>query len=392
VAKKIDDELVKNVLRSHIKQLGFTGKESYGSYEEFSAELDARIEARKIADEATAKDFGLPTRSQIIEVRRNNRRIARKKQIWINTVAVAMSAVLIFSLIGIILYFNIRGDDDEVFNIPEDNLIMTVIDYDTLQEQGFFVPNISSLDNVIIRRADDRVSGTTKLFVIMGDFDGSRMTMRIIFHEIFEPSDMSYFQSGSLIDVGEYTVRVSNTQYNDEYIYRMLFIQDTKTYYIEFTTQNRGEYLLLLNTLFSVTIENKPNPPDGDTVKTEIKIDELPTTTLNFDGLDDMTARRVDHRETENTIMFIIEGYFGDSHMTMRMIVDSEYIPSDASYFGGGNMLQVNDRFVRANITQNGDNYIHRFIFLEDMKWCYVELVSLDSNEYLPFLYDIFQQ
>ena len=247
---KLSDKDVEKILQGYFERTGALGK----PFEEIFAAVEARCQAEKEAKEVAAKDFSFEESGaqsvSVCRTSRYNRRRTTRNKIWISSVATAMSAVLFFSFLGIFLYFHNRDSGLTEVDLPDpDNLLMTASNYETLSGLGVFVPNFSGLNNVIIARGEDKDTGVTKLFRVIGYFYGSRMTMRIVVYDDFVPDDARDFEEGRLIEVEQHFVRVVSAQSGDAFVYRLFSVENKQAYYIVFETRYSGGYLPLLNSL-----------------------------------------------------------------------------------------------------------------------------------------------
>jgi len=89
---------------------------------------------------------------------------------------------------------------------------------------------------------------------------------------------------------------------------------------------------------------------------------------------------------TDETIMFIIEGRFDGSTVTVRIITDESHTITDEAYFLGGNNITVEDELIRVNSILYEGGYFHRaFFVIHDIDY-FVSFRSDDSGAYSAVL------
>jgi len=384
---EIEDQKIKQLLYDHLDRMRGQPR----SFDEVFSEIQERQangeRSAEFADDIVFAGAG----GGAAAVKR--RRPAPRK-LWTSTVAIAMSLILMFTVIGgVFVYLNNR--DSDIYIPTHVELVMVAIDRDTLYRQSsIFIPNLDSLDDVVIARGDHRDTGVTKLFWIDGHFRDSRVAVRIIVYDGFVPTDIADFEGGSPVIVDERTVIV-NTEYNyGLYRYRLSFIIDDIRYFVVLTTYNSGEYIPLLEALLVRYIGANPNPqPEIDLDMTVIGQEELPNNIFipNLSALDNIIVRRGTRKDTGVTVLYEMAGYFGGSRVRIRTITLMGFWPNDMDYFLGGALIDGFGEFWARLFSDDED--IYRIIFSTDEFFVrhFVELDRGISGGYVGFLNAIFE-
>jgi len=371
-----DEELVAKVLRNEYK-----GK----TFDEHLARIKARQQVREAVAESANNVVYAGNGTAVFGG--SGRTSAHRKQIWISSVAIAMCIILLFSLIGGFLYVHFR-EPARFDPILESDLNMVEIDYLTLQQQNIFVPNLSSLTDVIILRGNHRETEETIMFRFEGRLGDSRVTIRIVVHADFMPSDQEYFEDGSYIAVDQRNIWVNSATQEGRHFYWLYFTDNNIRYYVVLTTFRSGEHLALLNEIFQERPATKPpNPPNDYISMYELRASDV--FKLNLDGLNIITVKR--RRESGRVLMYVVEGkgYFGGCHMFLRIMADAGYIPDDIGNFAGKGMreIEVNGQeiivmpFIRYN-----NQYVYRIMFSYDKVLHLIELTTPNNGGYESFL------
>ena len=380
----VDDKVVKEVAKRIYKPV---------TYEEHYA----KFQAEQAAESAT-EVYNTGNGTAVMSSGNGQSFMSRNyKQFFVSMTAIIICLAL---LLGMFMYFHFRERwHDTPPEIPTD-LNMVVIDADELHQQDIFIPNLDNLTNITLMRGDDRETGETKMFWISGYFNSNRVTIRIVVYEFYMPSDETYFEGGKSVEIHKKTVNVSASYVDGRYTYRLFFVEtdsnhDVISYYIVLTTQNSGDYMYLLDELLRERIiEGCPDdPPIGDTILEDIEISELQTHerfNLNLNPLDKVTAQRAYDRESDRILFFVVDGYFGNSHVNIRIMVDDFYQISDGENFVGGRPIFPNDHMGLINDVRNEDYYLYRITLIYNFEiFHYIELTTQSIGEYESFLYAI---
>jgi len=138
-----------------------------------------------------------------------------------------------------------------------------------------------------------------------------------------------------------------------------------------------------------------PPEVENNLIMTAIGYEELHRQGIfipNLDNLTDRIVRRGDDRDTDVTKLFAIDGNFGDSWVTIRIVVYADFRPRDEAYFEGGRLVEVHEREVRINSSTNEGRYSYRMLFEVDNIRYYITLTTQTGGGYMPLLDELLRE